>query len=229
MRKVTTSVTLLLLLGVICREVPLSYGAGGVSADFSRLHHLMERRYGRDRVEVSRDWERMLSEAGTLPEQARLQRVNRFFHRHLSYQLDQSLWGKEDYWATPLETLGRGLGDCEDYAIAQYISLRMAGIDDDRLRLIYVRAKIGGPRSSISQAHMVLGYYATPSSDPLLLDSLTSDILPGSQRPDLTPVFSFNSQGLWTPGATASAANPVDRLSRWRLVLEKIRQEGVSW
>ncbi|MDP5292479.1 transglutaminase-like cysteine peptidase [Oceanimonas sp. CHS3-5] len=229
MRKVTTRVTLLLLLGLLCRPLPFSYGAGGISADFSRVHHLMENRYGPERATVSREWERMLSDIGTLPERDKIQRVNRFFHRHLRYQLDKDLWGKEDYWATPLETLGRGRGDCEDYAIAQYLSLRMAGIGDDRLRLIYVRAKIGGPRSSITQAHMVLGYYATPSSDPLLLDSLIPDILPGAQRTDLTPVFSFNSQGLWTPGATSSAANPVARLSRWRQVLAKVRQEGVSW
>ncbi|MFH7566530.1 transglutaminase-like cysteine peptidase [Oceanimonas smirnovii] len=227
MRKVTISMTLLLLLGWLFRDLPLSYGAGTIHVDFPRVHQLMEARYGR--ADISREWESMLNDISALPEQERLSRVNRFFHRHLRYQLDQDLWGQEDYWATPVETLGRGLGDCEDYAIAQYLSLRMAGISDDRLRLIYVRAKIGGPRSSISQAHMVLGYYATPSSDPLLLDSLTSNILAGSQRTDLTPVFSFNSEGLWTPGAVSSAANPVARLSRWRQVLEKIRQEGVSW
>ncbi|WMC11221.1 transglutaminase-like cysteine peptidase [Oceanimonas pelagia] len=229
MRKVATGVTLLLLLGALYRVVPFSYGAMGISVDFSRIHHLMDSRYGRERGEVSRQWERMLTDAGSLPERDKLELVNRFFHRQLSYQLDQALWGQEDYWATPLETLGLGRGDCEDYAIAQYLSLRMAGISDERLRLIYVRARIGGSRSSITQAHMVLGYYATPSSDPLLLDSLIPDILPGAQRPDLTPVFSFNSQGLWTPGAASSAANPLARLSRWRQVLAKVRQEGVSW
>ncbi|WP_237707120.1 transglutaminase-like cysteine peptidase [Pseudoalteromonas sp. BSi20652] len=52
------------------------------------------------------------------------------------------LWKQNDYWTTPLETLGRGLGDCEDYAIAKYISLRALGVIDDKLRLIYEKQKL---------------------------------------------------------------------------------------
>ncbi|WP_232513399.1 transglutaminase-like cysteine peptidase [Zobellella denitrificans] len=229
MKRVTRGMVPFLLLGLLCWEMTTAPGASGASIDFPRFHRLMEARYGRERVAVSHAWEQMLREIETLPEQEKIVRVNSFFHRHLSYQTDIRLWGEEDYWATPLESLGRGQGDCEDYAIAKYVSLRKAGIGDERLRLIYVRARIGGARSTMTQAHMVLGYYPTPTADPLLLDSLIPNILPGSQRTDLTPVFSFNSQGLWTPGATASAANPVARLSRWRQALERIRQEGVTW
>ncbi|PAS95748.1 MAG: hypothetical protein BSR46_16480 [Candidatus Dactylopiibacterium carminicum] len=60
---------------------------------------------------------------------------------------------------------------------------------------------------------MVLGYYEQPGSDPLVLDNLRSDILPASQRPDLTPVFSFNAEGVWTAGSSGAGA-PVERLSR---------------
>ncbi|WP_350563201.1 transglutaminase-like cysteine peptidase, partial [Psychrobacter sp. CAL346-MNA-CIBAN-0220] len=91
--------------------------------------------------------------------------VNDFFARNLRYQTDILLWKQNDYWATPLETLGRGLGDCEDYAIAKYISLRALGVSDDKLRLIYVKAKIAGTNKT--QAHMVLGYFATPNAQPL--------------------------------------------------------------
>ena len=53
-----------------------------------------------------------------------------------------------------------------------------------------------------------------------------SSVRPASQRPDLAPVFSFNSDGLWVGGAATSAADPTARLSRWRDVLERMRRDG---
>ena len=122
----------------------------------------------------------------------------------------------------------RGAGDCEDFAIAKYASLLVAGVSSERLRLIYVRARIGGPQSSLSQAHMVVGYYPTPDAEPLILDNLVGEIRPAGRRPDLFPVFSFTSEGLWVQGATTSSADPTARLSRWRSVLQRMRDEGLE-
>lgn len=174
-------------------------------------------------------WQILLQRLGSLNTQEQLRHVNTFVHDTLAYQTDQSLWGQEDYWATPLETLAKGRGDCEDYVILQYVSLLNAGISDDQLRLIYVRARIGGPTSPITQPHMVLGYFPEPGAEPLLLDSLMEDILPASERTDLTPVFSFNSSELWAGGGNASAGSSTARLSPWRNVLDRIRSEGVSF
>lgn len=197
---------------------------------FEQFHRQIESRFGAHRGQVSRSWEAMIRQASQASsERQKLEIVNQFVHQQIRYRTDQRLYGVEDYWASPLETLGHGLGDCEDYAILQYVSLRLAGISDDRLRLIYVNARMGGPRSSITQAHMVLGYYATPTAEPLILDSLISTISPASQRPDLSPVFSFNSEGLWAGGAAAPAASSTARLSRWRNVLENIQREGVTF
>ena len=121
--------------------------------------------------------------------------------------------------------IGRGAGDCEDFSIAKYITLQMLGIGNDRLRLIYVRARIG---STTTVAHMVLGFYPQPTDEPLILDNLISSVRPASMRSDLAPVFSFNSAGLWVGGGTASMADPTTRLSRWRDVLDRMRQEGLS-
>ncbi len=199
--------------------------------DFQLFHQLMVSRYGQAREPASRQWETMLYNLNALSERDRVLRVNQFFHQQLRYKSDMALWGVEDYWATPLETLGKGMGDCEDYAIAKYVSLRYAGISDQKLRLIYVRARVGGPQSKTSVAHMVLGYYATPDAEPLILDSLVASVVPASERPDLSPVFSFNSEGLWTgqQASGPSAANPTARLSRWRDVLERMQQEGIVW
>ena len=169
----------------------------------------------------------MLVQTQNKPEQQQILIVNDFFARNLRYQTDILLWKQNDYWATPLETLGRGLGDCEDYAIAKYISLRALGVSDDKLRLIYVKAKIAGTNKT--QAHMVLGYFATPNAQPLILDSLITKVLPAAKRVDLSPVFSFNSQGLWANNSTKSVASPTARLSRWRKILEQTTQEGVMW
>ncbi len=134
------------------------------------------------------------------------------------------MWGQEDYWATPLEALGKGEGDCEDYAIAKYVTLKQLGVPGEQLRMIYVRARIG--RSSITQAHMVLGWYETPSAQPLVLDNLVPSITPAEYRTDLDPLFSFNSQGLWAGGSSQSRADPLARLSRWRRVIDRMRDQG---
>ena len=155
--------------------------------------------------------------------------LNQFFNQRVQFVEDAPLWGQPDYWASPAETLAKGQGDCEDYAIAKYFALVSAGVPVHRLRLVYVRATLGGtgaPGSGIVQAHMVLAYYPTPSADPMILDNLVSELMPASKRPDLAPVFSFNGEGLWQGTQGASAGDPVARLSRWREVLAKARAEG---
>ena len=156
---------------------------------------------------------------------AKLSAVNQFFNRRIVFGTDMDVWGQVDYWASPLEMLGKGRGDCEDYVIGKYFSLLAAGVPVTTLRLVYVRAQIGGPGGAL-EAHMVLAYYPSPGADPLILDSLIGDIRPSSRRPDLEPVFSFNSEGLWQGTGGQSAGNPVVRLSRWRDVLAKAHAEG---
>ena len=70
---------------------------------------------------------------------------------------------------------------------------------------------------------MVLAWYAQPLAEPLILDNLIGEVRPASKRPDLTPVFSFNSEGLWQGTGSTSAGDPVSRLSRWREVIAKAR------
>ena len=193
-----------------------------------RTQTLALQRYGPSGAEAVAGWRLMLEGARALPETDQLKAVNDFFNRRLRYASDQAVWGVTEYWATPLEFLGRGQGDCEDFAIAKYISLLLLGLPPEKLRLIYVRARFGSVNSTNSEAHMVMGYYADPSGEPLILDSLVGTIRAASTRTDLTPVFSFNTQGLWVPGAQAPAASdPTARLSRWRDVLDRIRSEGI--
>jgi predicted transglutaminase-like cysteine proteinase len=155
----------------------------------------------------------------------RLKSINQFFNRRVLFRDDTEVWHEFDHWASPLETLEKGQGDCEDYAIAKYFSLVAVGMPTHKLRLVYVRAQLGGSGGP-TQAHMVLAYYASASAEPLILDNLIGDVRPASRRPDLTPVFSFNGDGLWQGVGSQRAGDPVARLSRWRDVLAKAKEEG---
>lgn len=163
-----------------------------------------------------------IAEVATEDDETRLKAINTFFNRQVLYRDDRETWGVIDYWASPLELLNKGQGDCEDYAIGKYFSLIAAGIPSVKMRLVYVRAQLAGT----IQAHMVLAYYPEPTAEPLILDNLISEIRPASRRPDLAPVFSFNAEGLWQGVQGSSAGDPSARLSRWRDVLAKAKAEG---
>ena len=77
---------------------------------------------------------------------------------------------------------------------------------------------------------MVLAYYPTPSAEPLLLDNLIPEIRSASQRRDLQPIFSFNSEAIWS-GVAANAprgTRGTSQLSRWQDVLNRTRNEGID-
>jgi predicted transglutaminase-like cysteine proteinase len=164
----------------------------------------------------------MLQQAASVDDEARLEAVNVFFNRRIVFAEDSQTWAQADYWTSPIELLAQGRGDCEDYAIAKYFSLLATGMPSSRLRLVYVRAQVGAD----IQAHMVLAYYAQANAEPLILDNLITSVRPASRRPDLVPVFSFNSDGLWQGMGAQSTGDPQARLSRWRDVVAKARAEG---
>ncbi|QVQ29129.1 transglutaminase-like cysteine peptidase [Achromobacter deleyi] len=213
----------------LCRVVLLclACGWGGSSAlevNSDRLQSLSASRYGAKGSKSVSNWLQLMRAPAPAPEKDRLTLANDFWNRALLSGEDSIIWKQADYWATPLESLGRGAGDCEDYVIGKYFTLLALGVPANKLRFIYVRARIGGAASSSQVAHMVLGYYETPNAVPLVLDSLISTILPATQRRDLTPVFSFNADGVYVDG---KAAAPVDRLSRWRDLLQRMEREGI--
>jgi len=210
---------LLAVLGLI--------GACLANPDLDRITQIALERYGVDAGESVGLWRALVEENRDLAEREKLELVNTFFNHRVDFEQDAVVWGVRDYWATPLETLGRGQGDCEDFSIAKYVTLGLLGVPLERLRITYVRAETGLPGSGIVQAHMVLAYYPAPGMEPLILDNLVGQLHPASRRPDLKPVFGFNSQGLWVAGKKASA-DPTARLSRWRDLLRRMNEEGLN-
>ncbi|WP_068829965.1 cysteine protease LapG [Pseudomonas sp. BMS12] len=180
-----------------------------------------EKRYGnlgpaKGRIQA---WDELIRASENLAEKDKLTSVNRFFNRQFRFSDDIRNWRQNDYWATPIEALVKGAGDCEDYSIAKYFTLRRLGVPSERLRITYVKAL------KYNQAHMVLTYYASPGAEPLVLDNLIGEIRPASQRKDLLPVYAFNAEGLYLPGQTGKKSD-TKKLSRWQDLLKKMRAEG---
>ncbi|MGI4849023.1 MAG: transglutaminase-like cysteine peptidase [Janthinobacterium lividum] len=184
-----------------------------------------ERRYGPDARKRLLAWQSLLgSPAAREAELSKLKLVNDFFNQ-IPFLSDIEHWGKEDYWATPAEMLASNGGDCEDFSIAKYFTLVSLGVPVDKLKITYVRARTNNP---VTEAHMVLTYYATASAMPLVLDNLIPDIKPASQRPDLTPVYSFNGAGLWLAkerGDGKPVAGGSSNIGFWRDLKQRMGNE----
>ncbi|ELM6646826.1 TPA: sulfate adenylyltransferase [Vibrio vulnificus] len=167
--------------------------------------------YGERAGQRVNTWRENIDFFKLLEENEKLEGINDFFNQ-LYFVDDIDLWGQKDYWATPLEFLGSNAGDCEDFTIAKYFSLIELGVSDSKLRLVYVKA------IELNQFHMVLAYYKTPSSEPLILDNINPKIMKASKRPDLLPIYSFNGKNLWlmkSANANGQLAGDSSRLSLW--------------
>jgi predicted transglutaminase-like cysteine proteinase len=185
-----------------------------------KFFNLVKTRYNQDAVARVRAWQLMLEQQKNQSVDSQLYEINRFFNK-IDFVDDKQHWGKNDYWATPIEFLATNGGDCEDFTIAKYFSLIELGVASEKLRLMYVTAT--RPR----QAHMVLAYYETPKSVPLVLDNINKRILPATQRRDLIPIYSFNGDGLWRAkskgqGRQLQAKN---NNSLWQDLTERMKQE----
>jgi predicted transglutaminase-like cysteine proteinase len=170
--------------------------AGAVIGDNFRINRELlkqaEIKYGKDAATRLLAWEEMIRTDKSRSDREKLEKVNQFFNTRIRFVNDIDLWGVQDYWATPFETLCRNAGDCEDFAIAKFFTLKAIGMPEEKINIMYVKALQYGI------AHMVLAYYSEPGVEPLILDNLIDGIVPASKRPDLLPVFGFNGSGLWT-------------------------------
>ncbi|PHS72886.1 MAG: sulfate adenylyltransferase [Cycloclasticus sp.] len=176
-------------VGLCCIAVMMASPAAlNLSAE---LLQKVKAKYGVQASERLNSWQVLVEMSKNLPEKDKLIQVNNFFNQQVEFVNDEYLWGINDYWATPLEMLAKGAGDCEDYSIAKYFTLRELGVPDSKMRLTYVKAL------ELNQAHMVLTFFDTPRSVPLVLDNLIPSIKSATNRRDLLPVYSFNGTGLW--------------------------------
>lgn len=179
---------------------------------------LAAQRFDADTAQRLQAWGALLADSRGLPIEQQLERVNAFFNT-IPFMADEQHWGRSDYWATPVELLTSGAGDCEDYAIAKYFTLRQLGVRSDQMRITYVRAL------TRNQAHMVLAYYRDPDDEPVVLDNLDPNIRPASQRTDLQPVYGFNGDSIWLVSQLRGRGELVggsNRIGRWQHLLTRM-------
>ncbi|WP_322786126.1 transglutaminase-like cysteine peptidase [Marinobacterium jannaschii] len=215
----------LLLLGLLFLSLLISLTV--IGADSVRLSKAyiaeLSHRYGPEAGERLTEWQQLIQDLADQPESEKLYWVNRFFNK-VRFLNDIDHWKKEDYWATPVEFLVSNGGDCEDFSIAKYYTLRELGVADKKLSIAYVKAL------DYNQAHMVLTYYESPRSVPLVLDNLVPKIKPVSARKDLRHVYSFNGDNLWLSkkGRRSKLVGTSDRLGPWVKVKSRIGNQQVN-
>jgi len=180
------------------------------------------KKYGNEAYNRLIAWEELIRLDRSTSDRAKLDKVNTFFNGKIRFANDNEIWGTKDYWATPIEFLSRSAGDCEDFAIAKYFTLKAMGIADEKLRITYVKSV------QYNIHHMVLTYYSTPDAEPLVLDNLVDSINPASRRTDLIPIFSFNGSGLWMAkqrgqGKMAGSS----RIRLWQDLIQKMSENSL--
>jgi len=177
----------------------------------------VEKQYGELAKKRLLTWQELIRDDDSLTDLVKMEKVNDFFNQ-LKFVSDILHWKKEDYWATPVEFLATGGGDCEDFSLAKYFTLKAIGVSEKKLNMTYVKAL------ELNQAHMVVTYHVTPDAEPLVLDNLVLEIKPASQRKDLLPVYSFNGYGLWLAKARGRGerVSGSDKLKRWQDLLKRM-------
>jgi predicted transglutaminase-like cysteine proteinase len=132
-------------------------------------------------------WSGLIQAAQGAGQLRQVEMVNSWVNQRLRFTDDRG-----DSWASASQSLLRGSGDCEDYAIAKMKLLEAAGFDRHALFLVIAR-------DLVRQAdHAVL---AVRIDDRLLiLDNMTDRIIPSSEVGDYRPIMSFNAYGRWTHG-----------------------------
>lgn len=165
-------------------------------------------------------WTKLIAENKRKPVAEKLELTNDFFNR---IPLKS---GMERDWATPVEMLASNGGGRAAIAIGKYFTLLAMGISIDHLQITYVNAMNLPPSE---RAHMVLTYYPKPDDMPLVLDNIDRKIKPANERSDLTPIYSFNGDGLWLARERSSGRSEASgHIDLWNEMNARIGKEFLS-
>ena len=132
---------------------------------------------------------------------AQIEAVNRWVNRRITYGEDRDIYGRADYWAPAGETLRRGVGDCEDFAIAKMELLSALGVGRDKMRLVIARDLVRNADHAILVVTLAEGAF--------MLDNMTDRLLDARLPNDYRPIMSFSQNAKWVHGYAMPAAQPV--------------------
>jgi predicted transglutaminase-like cysteine proteinase len=155
---------------------------------------------------------------------ARAEFVNVAVNQRVDYAPDPASAPGGDIWSTPYETLARGTGDCEDFAITKFFLLLASGVPVRGLRLLYARHR--WPDLMAQPVPHLVAVARWPLVDPWVLDCINPLLVALSRRDDLEPVFSFDQSSVW-PKVNAEPV-PAGRsgIIRWRTTQARTRLQS---
>ncbi|MDE3016176.1 MAG: transglutaminase-like cysteine peptidase [Pseudomonadota bacterium] len=162
----------------------------GMEARFDRQKQIPDSKCGKVRFHPCSilDWKALLASIRKKPLREQLDIVNDWGNAH-PYIVDELNWGEDNYWETPYEFMEVS-GNCKDYAIAKYYSMRALGIPAERLRVIVLQdLNLGGI------LHAVLGIY--DGGELLILDNQARQVLPALRIYHYRPIYGINENGWW--------------------------------
>ncbi len=134
-----------------------------------------------------KEWQAFLAGQQGRPKRAQVEAVNDFMNRQ-RYLTDPRNYNTSDYWATPFEFLNRD-GDCEDYAIAKFMSLRALGFENDEMRVVVVQDL------NLRLGHAILAVYI--DGEALILDNQVLQVVRSTSIRHYKPIYSINENYWW--------------------------------
>lgn len=134
------------------------------------------------------EWQRFIESTRPLPRDRQLAAVNTFFNKR-RYIVDPINWGVSDYWTTPGQFFDRN-GDCEDYAIAKYMTLRDLGWPMAAMRVVVVQDM------NLNLVHAILAV-DTDAGKRLILDNQLAVMVEPKRIKHYRPIYAVNEDGWW--------------------------------
>ena len=142
-------------------------------------------------------WRAVLDRVRGLAPDDRVRTINSWVNQHIHFASDRAVYGVDDYWATATESLSRGRGDCEDYAIAKLELLRAAGAPADDLYLVLVQDLVSRQTHALAVVRTDGGL--------AVLDNRSDEIQAGDTAGDYRPIMTLGDDAVWIHGFAVAA------------------------
>jgi predicted transglutaminase-like cysteine proteinase len=172
--------------------------SAGHAAQEARWRQVMHEDLGRPGP-----WRAILDQVrGKAPED-RIRAINGWVNGRIQFASDQAVYGVGDYWASATESLTRGRGDCEDYAIAKLELLREAGVPVDDLYLVVAQDLVAREAHALAVVRVDDGF--------VVLDSRSDEIQRADTARDYRPIMTLGDGSVWVHGYAVAAARTAPR------------------
>lgn len=133
------------------------------------------------------NWRSFLAFLKDKPVDRQIAEINSYMNKS-PYITDIVNWHVPDYWESIRQFFSRD-GDCEDYAIAKYLSLKELGFDTDKMRIVVVQD------TSLNVPHALL--VVTYRGKRLILDNQIPYVAREKAVLHYRPFYSINEHAWW--------------------------------